>query len=307
MRSRPTATDWASTALQVRVGVVTGRAAATDQLDEGIVVGDRVNTAARIQSIAAPGTVLVDCDDARRHERRDRLQRRRAARPEGQGRARAGVAGGAGDRRCPRHPPTGRSGSRARRTATASCGCSRSCSTRPSIAGRQGSSRSSGRQASASRDWPGSSTSMSTVWRPMFCGTAAGASRMATAWRIGRWRRWSVSASASPRQDSGAVVVRRRLGEGLERWVASVADREFIEPRLAQLLGASDGHLQPRRTVRRVAVVLRTASRRGRRSCCWSTISIGPTRVCSTSSTACSTGLPLHPILVVDLGPSGTR
>ena len=39
--------------------------------------------------------------------------------------------------------------------------------------------------------------------------------------------------------DSGEVV-RRRLDDGLERWVASAADRQFIEPRLAQLLGVSE-------------------------------------------------------------------
>jgi class 3 adenylate cyclase/tetratricopeptide (TPR) repeat protein len=46
--------------LRARAGVVTGRAAAMDTTLEGTVVGDRVNTASRIQSIAEPGTVCVD-------------------------------------------------------------------------------------------------------------------------------------------------------------------------------------------------------------------------------------------------------
>ena len=46
--------------LRARAGVVTGQAAAMEQPGEGLVVGDRVNTAARIQSAAEPGTVLVD-------------------------------------------------------------------------------------------------------------------------------------------------------------------------------------------------------------------------------------------------------
>jgi class 3 adenylate cyclase/tetratricopeptide (TPR) repeat protein len=47
--------------LRVRVGVLTGTAAVEVGAEtEGMVLGDAVNTASRLQSIAAPGTVLVD-------------------------------------------------------------------------------------------------------------------------------------------------------------------------------------------------------------------------------------------------------
>jgi class 3 adenylate cyclase/tetratricopeptide (TPR) repeat protein len=46
--------------LRARGGVVTGRAAALDSSAEGIVTGDSVNTAARIQGIAQPGMLCVD-------------------------------------------------------------------------------------------------------------------------------------------------------------------------------------------------------------------------------------------------------
>ncbi len=47
--------------LRVRAGVLTGRAAVEVGAEgEGMVLGDAVNTASRLQSIAAPGTVLVD-------------------------------------------------------------------------------------------------------------------------------------------------------------------------------------------------------------------------------------------------------
>ncbi|MGA2527917.1 MAG: adenylate/guanylate cyclase domain-containing protein [Acidimicrobiales bacterium] len=46
--------------LAARVGVVTGGAATTETPEEGMVIGDRVNTAARIQSLAPAGCCYVD-------------------------------------------------------------------------------------------------------------------------------------------------------------------------------------------------------------------------------------------------------
>jgi class 3 adenylate cyclase/predicted ATPase len=47
--------------LRVRVGVLTGQAAVElDAVSEGMVIGDAINTASRIQSVAEPGSVLVD-------------------------------------------------------------------------------------------------------------------------------------------------------------------------------------------------------------------------------------------------------
>src|SRR5215203_762860 len=46
--------------LMARGGVVTGRVALLNRADEGLVAGDSVNFASRIQSVAPPGSVLVD-------------------------------------------------------------------------------------------------------------------------------------------------------------------------------------------------------------------------------------------------------
>ena len=48
------------TSLQARIGIVTGEAATTETAEEGLVIGDRVNTAARIQSVAPAGCCFVD-------------------------------------------------------------------------------------------------------------------------------------------------------------------------------------------------------------------------------------------------------
>ena len=57
-------------ALKARAGVLTGEAAVTlGATDQGMVAGDLVNTASRIQSAAEPGTVLVGEINPPRHAR----------------------------------------------------------------------------------------------------------------------------------------------------------------------------------------------------------------------------------------------
>ena len=95
--------------LRARAGIVTGHAALLGNPDEGLVVGDRVNTAARIQATADPGTVLVD--DVTRQVTSAAIAYEDAGRHELKGKSepRAAVASGRGaerHRRCrPRRPP----------------------------------------------------------------------------------------------------------------------------------------------------------------------------------------------------------
>ena len=80
-------------------GVVTGQVAALANPGEGLVVGDRVNTASRAQSAAEPGTAGGRRRDPRSHLCGDRLRGRRRSRRQRQVRADSPVAGHACDRR----------------------------------------------------------------------------------------------------------------------------------------------------------------------------------------------------------------
>ena len=103
--------------LTARAGVLTGEAAVTvGAQGQGMVAGDLVNTASRIQSAADAGNGARRRVDPARLRGRDRLRRRGQARAQGQGTARVAVAGLAGlgpaTRRGPRD---GRAGGAVRR------------------------------------------------------------------------------------------------------------------------------------------------------------------------------------------------
>ena len=103
--------------LAARAGVVTGEVAVTLGADgEGMVAGDAVNTAARVQAAAEPGQVLVDGATQRLAGARGRVRRCRGACAEGQGGAGTLVAGDLGAvRRGGRHAAGGWAGGAADR------------------------------------------------------------------------------------------------------------------------------------------------------------------------------------------------
>ena len=150
--------------IDARAGVLTGEAAVTlGATNQGMVAGDIVNTAARLQSVAPPGTVLVGEATYRAAARRSRSRRPASTSLKGKAAPGAGVAGAAGRRGARRPRPARRCWRRRSSAATRSCGCSRTCSTRPRA--RAGPPRVGhrARPASARAASPGSSRSTSTA------------------------------------------------------------------------------------------------------------------------------------------------
>ena len=149
--------------LAARAGVVTGEVAVTlGAAGEGMVAGDAVNTASRVQAAAEPGAGAGRRGDAAAGGQRDRVRRCRGARAEGQGGAAAAVAGHPGAVRGGRVAAGGRAGGAADRAGTRSCARSRTCSMRRRTGGCRGWCWCPGRPGWASRGWAGSSTSTST-------------------------------------------------------------------------------------------------------------------------------------------------
>ena len=186
--------------LAARAGVVTGEVAVTlGASQEGMVAGDAVNTAARVQSAAEPGQVLTDAATQRL----------------------AGSAVGFAD--AGEHALKGKSGPvrlwRATRVLAGVGGSQRIDGLEAPLIGRDAELRTvkdlfhavaerklprlvlvSGPPGWASRGWAGSSRSTWTAWRPRCGGTGAGACPTGREWRSGPWPRSSGSGWASPRR-----------------------------------------------------------------------------------------------------------
>ena len=225
-------------------GIVTGDAAVTVGAEgQGMVAGDLVNTAARVQSAGRAGHRARRRADAASERGRGRLRRRGRAHAEGEVGAGAALAGRARDRR-PRAARAARPGSRRRSSdARPSSGWSRTSSTPRATSAGRGSSRSSASPGSARRGSRRSSSATSTVSSTTSSGTAAAAWPTATASRTGRWPRWCGCApgSASRRTPADAAAklretleeqLLRRRGARLGRGTAGTAARSRRAGRL---------------------------------------------------------------------------
>ena len=227
--------------LRARAGVVTGQVASWSSPGEGLVTGDRVNTAARAQAVAEPGTVLVD--------EATRLASQAAVAYEPAG----------------THPVKGKTEplvlARAVRVVAAVAGAQRVDGLEAALVGRT-------RELALVRELFHGCIEAGRARLVLVSGVAGvGKSRLgwefekyvdglsATVW----WHRgrclsygdgvafWALVEMVRQRFDiaqedpSSAVV--RKLAEGLPRWVPDEEERDFVFPRLATLLGAGEAEL----------------------------------------------------------------
>ena len=220
--------------LQARVGVVTG-AAATATAEEGLVIGDRVNTAARIQSAAPPGCCYVDET------------------------TRAATAAAIAYSDAGRHELKGKAEPvqlfQATRVVAAIAGSQRSGVLEAPFIGRDHELR-------LVKELFHGTAERQSARLVLVSGVAGvGKSRLAweffkyidgladdVLWHAGRCLSygegvsyWALSEMVRARfqisEEDPSDVVAERLRTGLERWVGDAADRDFIAPRLGQLLG----------------------------------------------------------------------
>ncbi len=223
--------------LRARAGVVTGQVAALENPGEGLVVGDRVNTASRVQSAAQPGTVFVDdttrqvtsaavaYEDAGDYEVKGKAEPLRLWRTL---RVVAGI-GGAEREQGVEAPFVGREADLRLIKELFHGALERRSARLVAVFGEAGVGKSRLRREFSN----------------YLDGLAAG-----ILWHEGRCLSygdgvayWALAEMVRQRmgisEEAGVDDAGARLSAGLERWIPDAGDREFLAPRLGALLGVA--------------------------------------------------------------------
>jgi class 3 adenylate cyclase/tetratricopeptide (TPR) repeat protein len=223
--------------LRARAGVVTGQVAAVENPDEGIVVGDRVNTASRVQSAAVPGTVLVDdttrqvtasaiaFEDAGEHAVKGKvepLQLWRAVRVV------AGV-GGRDREQLLEAPFVGRETELRLVKDLLHATVERRAARLVAIAGEPGVGKSRLRREFSNYTDGLADTYLWHMGRCLSHGEGV------AYWALAEMVRQRLGIA----EDAPVEEATRKLEAGLEEWVADANERQFIAPRLGALLGVA--------------------------------------------------------------------
>ncbi|HWD65692.1 MAG TPA: adenylate/guanylate cyclase domain-containing protein [Solirubrobacteraceae bacterium] len=224
--------------LRARAGVVTGQVAALENPGEGLVVGDRVNTASRVQSAAEPGWVLVDevtrgvtsasivYEDAGQHTVKGKADPLRLWR------ARRVVAGTAGNQRVQGiDPPFVGRDAEVRLLRELFHAAQERRSTR--LVGVMGAAGIGKTRLLREFFNYVDGLSDTVLWHSGRClSYGEGVAYWALAEMVRQ--RFGIPEDAPPEEAA------EKLGSGLIRWVPDAADRDFLAPRLGALLGLAE-------------------------------------------------------------------
>jgi class 3 adenylate cyclase/tetratricopeptide (TPR) repeat protein len=228
--------------LRARAGVATGQVASLAKPGEGLVVGDRVNTASRAQSAAPPGALVVDdvthevTEAAIAYEDAGSHQVKGKAEPLHLWRALRVVAGigGVQRERGLEAPLVGRDADLRLLKALFHGALERRSARLVALCGAAGVGKS---RLLWEFDKYSDGLADTVLWHSGRClSYGDGAAYWALAEMVRQ--RFGIAEEASE-QDA-----RAKLAAGLDRWVPSAADRAFLEPRLGALLGVAEPGLQ---------------------------------------------------------------
>jgi class 3 adenylate cyclase/tetratricopeptide (TPR) repeat protein len=224
--------------LRARAGVTTGQVAALENPGEGLVVGDRVNTASRVQSSADPGTVLVDevtrhvtsaaiaYEDAGEHSVKGKSEPLRLWRAV---RVVAGV-GGREREQVFEAPFVGRDGDLRLLKELLHGAVERRAARLVAVSGAAGVGKTRLR-----REFFNYTDGLvdTYLWHS---GRCLSYGEGVAYWALGEMVRQRLGIA----EDAPALEAAAKLDAGLDRWIPDAADREFLSPRLGALVGVAE-------------------------------------------------------------------
>ncbi|MEN3282372.1 MAG: hypothetical protein V7607_3512, partial [Solirubrobacteraceae bacterium] len=233
--------DVSAPELRARAGVVTGQVAALANPGEGLVVGDRVNTASRVQSSAEPGTVYVDevtrqvtsaaiaYEDAGEHLVKGKAE------PLHLWRATRVVAGVGGSQREQglEAPFIGRDSELRLVKELFHAGVERRAARLVAVSGPAGVGKT--RLRREIENYVDGLASL-VLWHTGRCPSFGDG---VAYWALGEMVRQRMGIP----EESSAEDASAKLAAGLERWVVDPIERDFLAPRLGALVGVAEPRL----------------------------------------------------------------
>jgi class 3 adenylate cyclase/tetratricopeptide (TPR) repeat protein len=223
--------------LRARAGVVTGQVAAVENPGEALVVGDRVNTASRVQSAAQPGSVLVDevtrqvtsaaiaYSDAGEHSLKGKAEALRLWRA-----VRVVAGRGGADREQGLEAPfVGRDGDLRLLKDLFHGALDRRAARLVAVSGEAGVGKSRLRREFANYV---DGLSETVLWHSGRCLSYGDG---VAYWALAEMVRQRLGIP----EDAARLEAEAKLAQGLERWVPDAGEREFLSPRLGVLLGVA--------------------------------------------------------------------